>query len=572
MSAPVLQFGDFRLDFHRFALSRAGRNVKLQRKPLELLMLLANSHGHLVTRREIADRLWGCDVFVDAEHGINTAVRKVRRALRDNPEKPRFLETVSGKGYRFIAPVMETELEPAGHTAAEQVSIAVLPFVNLSPEKENEYFGDGLAEEIINQLANVPGMKVASRTSSFFFRESNVERAEICKRLNVEHILEGSIRKSGNRVRVNVQLIQLSDGFHLWSERYDREMIDIFAIQDEITAAVISALRIRLTPQAVTPRRYIPSFRAYEAYLKARNIWFSKNAPELLGDFRKLLELAIELDPKFALGRSFLGMYYTMRASLSLEPAGVMIPAAIALEQEALRVDPCLPEAHALLGVCIGEYGYEWGKAERHWHLAMDQEPVSRDVVFWYGNHFLLPLGRTHEAIDAMERGLQADPLNLLYRHHYARGLRLAGKLGEAEAELRAILKIDAEFPYAFSTLGSLCAQQGKYEEALLLTERAHKLLPWSSILLGQLAATLVHTGAHASAEALIQTLKSSSAYGKPTGLLVFYLLCGKFDEAGEWAARAIEERDMQLIQNVGVFLRPRSWWPKLAKRMNIPG
>ncbi len=571
MSVPVLEFGDFRLDFQRYALSRAGRSVKLQRKPLDLLILLASGRGRLVTRKEIADRLWGCEVFIDAEHGINTAVRKLRRALRDDPEKPRFLETISGKGYRFIAPVVEIEPEPPGHAAGKQISIAVLPFVNLSAEKENEYFGDGLAEEIINQLANVPGMKVASRTSSFFFRESSIERGEISKRLNVEHILEGSVRKSGNRFRITVQLIKLSDGFHLWSERYDREMADIFAIQDEITASVINALRIRLTPQTVAPRRYIPNFRAYEAYLRARSIWFSKNGHELLADFRRLLEFAIELDPNFALARSFLGMYYTMQASLGLEPARVMIPAAIAVEQDALRVDRFLPEAHALLGVCIGEYGYDWGNAERHWRLAMDHQPISRDVVFWYGNHFLLPLGRTHEAIDAMERGLQGDPLNLLYRHHCARGLRLAGKLGEAEAELRAILEIDSEFPAALGTLGSLCAQQERYEEALALTERAYNLLPWSAVLQGQLAAILVRTGAHVSAEPLIQALKSSSACGKSSGLLVLYLLCGKFDEAETYARHAIENHDMQLIQTVGVFLRPQPWWPKLAERMNVP-
>ncbi len=571
MSVSVLEFGDFRLDFQRYALSRAGRSVRLQGKPLELLILLTNGRGRLVTRKEIADRLWGCDVFIDAEHGINTAVRKLRRALRDDPEKPRFLETISGKGYRFIAPVVEIEPEAAGHAARRQVSIAVLPFVNLSPEKENEYFGDGLAEEIINQLAKVPGMKVASRTSSFFFRESSIERCEISKRLNVEHILEGSVRKSGNRFRITVQLIKLSDGFHLWSERYDREMADIFAIQDEITASIINALRITLTPQNATSRRYIPNFRAYEAYLKARSIWFSKNGYELLADFRRLLELAIELDPNFALARSFLGMYYTMQASLGLQPARVMIPVAMAVEQEALRVDRFLPEAHALLGVCIGEYGYDWDNAERHWRLAMDHQPISRDVVFWYGNHFLLPLGRTHEAIDAMERGLQGDPLNLLYRHHYARGLRLADKLGEAEAELRAILEIDSEFPAALGTLASLCAQQERYEEALALAERAYNLLPWSAVLQAQLAAILVRTGAYASAEPLIQTLKSSSACGKSSGLLVLYLLCGKFDEAETHAGHAIENHDMQLIQTVGVFLRPQPWWPKLAKRMNVP-
>jgi tetratricopeptide (TPR) repeat protein len=186
-------------------------------------------------------------------------------------------------------------------------------------------------------------------------------------------------------------------------------------------------------------------------------------------------------------------------------------------------------------------------------------EPVSRDVVFWYGNHFLLLLGRTYEAIEAMERGLQGDPLNLLYRHHYARGLRLADKLGEAEMELRDILEINKEVPYALGTLGSLCAQQERYDEALALTERAHNLVPWSALLMGQLAATLIRTGARRRADSLIETLKSGSSFGTPTGLLVFHLLCGQFEAAEEWAERAVEQCDMQLIQNVGAFLQQTS-------------
>jgi Flp pilus assembly protein TadD len=228
--------------------------------------------------------------------------------------------------------------------------------------------------------------------------------------------------------------------------------------------------------------------------------------------------------------------------------------------------------AHALLAVCIGGYEYDWRKAERHWRLAMAREPVSRDVLFWYGNHYLLPVGRTFEAIDAMESGLQGDPLNLLYRHHYARGLRLAGRLGDAEVELQKILEIDEHYPHALGTLGSVCAQRGKYEEALVLTEKAHASMPWPALIAGQLAAILLRTGAENRAGALIETLKPGTASGAPSGLAVFHALCGDLDQAAEWAERAIEQRDMPLVQNLGPFLRPTPWWPVLARRMNLPG
>ena len=171
------------------------------------------------------------------------------------------------------------------------------------------------------------------------------------------------------------------------------------------------------------------------------------------------MERAIELDPKFALAYSFLGMYYTMQANLGLKSAREVIPSAVAAEEQALRVDPSLPEAQALLAVCIGGFDYNWNKAEQHWRLAMAREPLSCDVLFWYGNHHLLPVGRTVDAIEAIERGLQGDPLNLLYRHHYARGLRLAGRLEDAEAELRSILEIDDNYSARLSNAWvHLCA------------------------------------------------------------------------------------------------------------------
>jgi serine/threonine-protein kinase len=447
-------------------------------------------------------------------------------------------------------------------------SVAVLPFANMSADKENEFFGDGLAEEIINVLAQAPGMKVAGRTSSFFFRGKDVEFGELGRRLNVDHILEGSVRKAGNHIRVTAQLIKVTDGFHLWSERYDREMTDIFEIQDEITQAIAAALRIKLSPEAATFRRQTPNLRAYAAYLEARDHWV-RPTPESLARVKECLEHAIELDPRFALAYSLLGAHYTMLANLGFRPAREVIPLARAAEQAALRIEPSLPEAHALLGVCAGT-DYNWNEAEREWRLAMAQEPVSRDVRFWYGNHYLLSMGRLAEAVEAMARGLQDDPLNVLYRHHFAVGLRNAGRLEDAEAELRKILEIDENFPLAVSTLGAICAQQGRFEEALTLTERAYALTPWRHPVIGQLAALLVRAGARSRADALLEMLGAGKEYGAPTGLAVFHAVCGDLDRAAEWAERAIEERYPRLVPILGPLLRSSPGWPALAKLMNL--
>jgi tetratricopeptide (TPR) repeat protein len=243
-----------------------------------------------------------------------------------------------------------------------------------------------------------------------------------------------------------------------------------------------------------------------------------------------------------------------------------------AAEHEALRVEPSLPEAHALLGVWAGTYDFDWDEAARQWGLAMAREVVSPDILFWYGNHYLLPIGRPREAVDVMARSLQEDPLNLLYRHHLAVGLRHAGRLEDAEAELRKVLEIDESFPVAVGTLGALCAQQGRFEEALTLTEKAHALMPWANPIVGQLAGLRFRAGAMSQAHALLETLGPGTAYGAPAGLAVFHAMCGDFDRAAEWTERAIAERYPPLVAILGPLLQSSPRWPALAKLMNLPG
>jgi TolB-like protein/Tfp pilus assembly protein PilF len=453
--------------------------------------------------------------------------------------------------------------------AARQTSIAVLPFANMSADKENEFFGDGLAEEVINVLAQAPGMNVAGRTSSFFFRGKDVEFPEIGKRLNVDHILEGSVRKAGNRIRVTAQLIKVTDGFHLWSERYDRELTDIFAIQDEITQAIAAALRVKLSPQADAPPRYVPSLRAYEVYLKARDQWI-RGTPEALQRVKELVERAIELDPKFALARFLLSAHYTMQANLGVRPAREVVPLARAAAEEAVRTDPSLPEARAILAVCY-DMDYQWTEAEHHWHLTLAREPVSREVRLWYGNHHLLAVGRSVEAVEAMAPAVREDPLNHLYRNILATGLRHLGRLDEALAELQKILEVDEYYGPAVFLLGAIRAQQGFSEEALRLSERAYELMPWSSPLIGQFAALLARAGAADRADALIDVLKSGGVCGAPAGLAGFHALRGDLDQAAEYAERAIEERYARFVHILGPLFRQTPHWPGLARRMSLP-
>jgi TolB-like protein/Flp pilus assembly protein TadD len=445
----------------------------------------------------------------------------------------------------------------------------------MSADKDNEYFSDGLSEEIINVLARAPGMKVTGRTSSFFFRGKDVELGEIGRRLNVEHILEGSVRKSGNRIRVTAQLLKAADGFPLWSERYDREMTDIFALQDEITQAIAEALRVKLSGASTAPRRYEPNLLAYDAYLKARQHWF-QGTVESQTMFKKFVDQAMEVDPNFALPHFLLGAQYSMAANLGIRPPREVIPLGRAAEQQALRLDPSLPEPHGLLA-CFATYEYDWNEAEREWRLALNREPgylsavKSSDIRFWYGNHQLLPIGRITEALEAEAAAIQDDPLNLLYRHHHATALQHAGRLGEAEAELRKVLDVDGTFVLALGTLGALCAQQGRVEEALALTEKAYASTPWANPMAGQLAALLVRIGDTARSEELLDRLRSGRESLAPAGLAVFHGMCGEFDRAAEWAEEAIPEKWGALIRILRPILGLTAVWPRLARLMNLP-
>ena len=508
---------------------------------------------------------------------MNAVVREQPPPLQTAPALERIvrrcLEKSPGQRFQTMGEVRAMLEEPATEPArpiGREPSVAVLPFANMSADKENEYFSDGLAEEIINALAHVPGLKVTGRTSSFFFRGEDVEFGEIGRTLHVDHILEGSVRKAGSRIRVTAQLIKVADGFHLWSERYDRELTDVFAVQDDITQAIATALQVKLSQDTVPLRRHAPDLRAYDAYLKALDQW-SRPTLESLVRVREYLDTAIALDPEFAPAHTALGLYYSMMAGIGYRSTREVIPLARTAVREALRIDPSLSEPHALLGAWAAGYvDYDWHVAEQHWRLALAREPVSDHVRFWYGNHYLLPLGRFQDALDAMAKGLEGDPINLLYRHHFADGLRNAGRFEEAEAELRRILELDGNFPMALGTLGALCAQQGKFDEALALSERAYALMPLP-LAAGQLSALLRRTGETSRADTLLEGLRPGTALGATTGMAIFHALCGEFDQAAEWVERAIEDRYPRLVATFRPLLRSSRRWPALARMMNLP-
>jgi eukaryotic-like serine/threonine-protein kinase len=451
----------------------------------------------------------------------------------------------------------------------EDPSIAVLPFANMSGDKEQEYFSDGLAEEIINSLAQLPGLKVTARTSAFAFRGKEQDITKIAAELRVRTILEGSVRKAGNRIRVMAQLINAADGYHLWSQRYDRDLEDVFAVQDEIATAIAGALQVKLAVQPAALRSYKPKLPAYEAFLKARHQSL-KFTFESLARCKEYLEEAIALDPGFALPHCELAVYFRSLAMIAAMPAHAAMPKARAEARKALDIDPGLPEAHAILGLVAAEYDYDWKEAGREFGLAVLHETVSPLVRNLY-SYYLVGAGRPGEAVQQMERSLKDDPVNTHSCFELALCRCIAGQYEEAVAGFLQAQELDGNFAGAYGWLAHCHVSRGMFAEALPCVEKWHQLLPGHVDCIGWLAGLLERLGQGKRAQELLRRLPEEAAVGR----FSYHLLIGNIAEAADWAEKAIEERNPGIVYYVlspmAKPLRDSPHWPTLAKMMNLP-
>jgi eukaryotic-like serine/threonine-protein kinase len=455
----------------------------------------------------------------------------------------------------------------------QQPSIAVLPFANLSGDKEQEYFSDGLAEEIINALAQIPSLKVTARTSAFAFRGKEQDITKIAEALRVRTILEGSVRRAGNRIRVTAQLINAADSYHLWSQRYDCELADVFEVQDEKAAAIARALQVKLVPESTTTGRYKPNLPAYEAHLKGLH-QLQKLTPASLARSKEYFEQAIALDPKFALPYVALAIYYGWQVSLLLRPASEVVPHVQKWAQKALEIDRSLSEAHGFLGWKAFASDSDWNEAERRFSLALSRAPVPEWTCRAY---FLykLSLGRAGEAEELIRRLVEADPLAALNRVYLAFIFEATGRAQEAEQEFRDILELDENFYLGWWGLGRFLFARGEISEAVRCCEKAHSLAPFYKPLVGGLAGLLARTGSERRAEELLGKLGPPETYGVPLAWAHFYLFRGETEKAIDWWEKIIDQRDPTALlwprYMFGASLRTSPRWPALAKRMNLP-
>ena len=445
-------------------------------------------------------------------------------------------------------------------------SIAVLPFANMSRDVEDEYFSDGLAEEIINALAQVKGLKVIARTSAFAFKGKNEDIRRIAETLGVSNVLEGSVRRAGNRLRITAQLIHAADGTHLWSQRYDRDMIDVFAIQDEISQAISEALQVRLAPRA----RKV-NVEAYHLYLKGQ-YHRVRLTMESLAKAKEYFEQASAIDPNYAPAYSGLATYYYALGVLGIKPPGAVMPLAKAAAEKALAIDPANSEAHSVLAIVAGVFDYDWKMAETHHRKAMAADPVPPMARFRYALYYLGAVRRFAEAVEQGRSALEADPLSTFLHYSLATCMYYARRYPESIEYTHRALEMDANFGFAWIVMGSAQLQAGLTQEAIASLKRAVELTPWDSVAKWVLATAYHRTGDREQSRELAEKLAGSDS--RAFGAAMYYAATGEVEAMFKALDAAYRLRDPMIagFRNEP-FFDPYRADPRLQgllRRMNL--
>jgi serine/threonine-protein kinase len=464
---------------------------------------------------------------------------------------------------------LKAALQQTSTPATTAPSIVVLPFANIGRNPDDEYFSDGLAEEIINALAQIPGLKVIARTSAFAFKGQHTDIRKIAEAVGVTTVLEGSVRRAGTRIRVMAQLITAADGTHLWSQRYDRELADVFDVQDEIAQAIAGALKLKLALRAAG---HIPDLAAYEELLRGRYHLF-KFTPDSWQRAKACLERASELDPAYAQPLATLGVGYLLAEANGLENLRVAAPRIRALAERALALAPSEPGPRFLLGSVAAAHDYQWAESLRQFRASYAAPAVSADARWAYASLYLQPLGLHEESVAEMKAAVEQDPLNVSFRAILASHLVHAKRYDEALQEVHKALDMDPGNFVAQFVHSEVWQAQGPLERALAAAEQAYVVAPWNGNVAGVYGGLLAQAGQASRGEAVMREL--GEARTNPFSRVVFHVLRAEIELAAEWYEKAIEQRELFAIicapAPITQPLRESVHWPRLARMMNLP-
>lgn len=639
---PIFKFGPFRLDPNEQRLLRDGEPVALTPKAFEVLLCLVERHGELLTKEELLEAVWP-DTFVE-EAVLSVNISTVRKALGDDQNGHSFIETAPRRGYRFLASVetvgqaisaeeplqrnFSRVAQPAGtihesplrkrwgivlsagalvallvllwgfnvnslrdrpltfvgapHNApAPKIeSLAVLPLENLSRDPEQEYFADGMTEALITDLGKIGALRVISRTSVMQYKGTRKSLPQIARELNVDAIVEGTVLRSGNRVRITANLLDATSDHHLWAESYERDLRDILALQSELAQDITNQIQIKLTPQQHVrlegARPVDPE--AHELYLKGRYYW-NKRTPEALKRSLDYFQQAVDKDPQYALGYAGLADSYAMLGSgdYAVLPPEKAFPPAETAARKALELDNTLAEAHASLGWSKMAFDWNWQGAERDFQQAIDLNPGYANAYHWYAT-YLGSMGRFAEAIAEDRKAESLDPLSLVIVVDVAgEALIPAGQYEQAIQQCRKILEMDPQFALAHWDLGRAYEGKGMYKEAVAEMQKAVELSGGDAVFTSHLGRAEALAGRRDEAIKILNQLKTRAQreFVSPRVFVLIYAALGDKDRAFAWLEKAYQERSDIIVElKVAPELDPLRSDPRfqdLLRRMNFP-
>ncbi len=573
LSPHEIRFAAFAVDLQAGELRKHGVKIRLQKQPFQMLSELLERPGEVVTREELQKKLWSGGTFVDFEHSLATALKKLRRALGDSAVHPQFIETLARRGYRFIATLQEKP-------QAGKPILAVLPFENLTGNAREEYLSDGMTEEMIARLGRLYPQRlgVIAMASAIRYKNTNQDIDQIGRELGADYVLKGSLRRAGDRVRVSVELIRVKDRTHLWADRFEGARANVLAIHGEVARRIAGSLRVESPPaqRAAMAGASATNPEAHGAFLKGR---YGLNKGTAAG-VKKAIEHFAEATSKdsgYAVAYAGLAVALDLADHFRVLSGQQAFPRAKAAAIRALELNPLLPEAHNALAFARHSFDWDWAGAEQIYQRAIELNPNFATARHWHG-FYLGMLGRVDEALAEMRRAQRLNPLSLIIRTHLGLMLHWGRRYDEAIEQLRQTLEMEPDFAAAHYFLGRAYEQKGRYEETITHLEQALAISPGSPDRVGALGHAYATGKRKGKAEKALKELHklSERRFVSAYDFAIIYVGLEEADQAFKWLERACQERSFSMLKSLKAEprldpLRPDPRFQDLVRRVGLP-